>query len=80
MLERMMPFTTNRSVQYLKGLEEEAKIYDDILRALKEATHSVRHIHRSKIEAMLPNRGKRTCSSLNMFSIFLYVGISIYIT
>ena len=57
MLERMMPFTTSRSVHYLKGLEEEAKIYDDILRALKEATLSVRHIHRSKIEAMFPNRG-----------------------
>ena len=57
MLERMMPFTTDRSVQYLKGIAEEAENYDNILRALKEATLSVRHIHRSKIEAMLPNRG-----------------------
>ena len=57
MLERMMPFTTDRSVEYLKRLKEEAEIYDNILRALKAATHSVEQVHRSKIDAMLPNRG-----------------------
>ena len=56
MLERMMPFTTDRSAQYLKGLVEQAEIYDNILGALKAATDSVRHIHKSKIDAMLPNR------------------------
>ena len=71
MLERMMPFTTNRSVHYLKGLEEEAKIYDNILRALKEATHSVRHIHRSEIEAMFPNRGNLFLRPMGRKRLFL---------
>ena len=56
MLERMMPFTTDRSVQYLKGLVEQAEIYENILGELKAATISVRQIHKSKIDAMLPNR------------------------
>ena len=56
LIERMMPFTTNRSIQYLDKVEQDAELYNRLLGKLNEATQTIERIPIAKVHTIFTNR------------------------